>query len=250
MKKVLFAEAKYSVLNIQFLCGSVFMLAVFFIAGTPYVSQIISNGYSVEGIGWISAYVYSVTAESSLLFIPIAASFAAGSGIEDEMKSRYVLFSCIRVKKRNYLIGKIISAALTGGLVVLCAAIVLSAVLFLQLRNIPTIEGSNFSMGIWETIFLSFFRIFLNGSLWALVGNLISLAARNRYLTYAAPFILYYVLTVFQERYYPKYSFLSPRQWAAPVAYHNWICIGILFGLSLFVSSCLMIEMRRRLNHA
>ena len=104
MKKVLFAEAKYSVLNIQFLCGSVFMMAVFLIAGTPYVSQIISDGYSIEGIGWISAYVYSVTAESSLLFVPIAAAFAAGSGIEDEMKSRYVLFSCIRVKKRNYLI--------------------------------------------------------------------------------------------------------------------------------------------------
>ena len=51
---------------------------------------------------------------------------------------------------------------------------------------------------------------------------------RNHYLGYAVPFILYYVLTVFQERYYDKFYILSPRQWAYPSYFGAGVCVGIL----------------------
>ena len=88
---------------------------------------------------------------------------------------------------------------------------------------------------------------FLNGALWALTGSAVSVLTRNHYLGYAGPFVLYYVLTVFQERYYERIYFLSPRQWAYPSYYSPGVCVVILLILGAAVSLLLVKVIGRRL---
>src|SRR5699024_12725668 len=74
-------------------------------------------------------------------------------------------------------------------------------VLLYRLRRLPML-----TLLPYTTLFRS------NGALWALAGSTAAVLTRNHYLGYAVPFILYYVLTVFQERYYDKFYILSPRR--------------------------------------
>ena len=82
-----------------------------------------------------------------------------------------------------------------------------------------------------------------------LAGKILgAVLTRNHYLGYAVPFILYYVLTVFQERYYDKYYILSPRQWAYPSYFGAGVCVGILIFLIAAAGLLLMKLTERRLT--
>ena len=89
---------------------------------------------------------------------------------------------------------------------------------------------------------------FFNGAFWALAGSVVSVFARNCYLGYAVPFILYYVLTVFQERYFGGLHFLSPKQWAYPSYYRPYVCVVILLLLTASAFLLLIKLMERRLT--
>lgn len=93
---------------------------------------------------------------------------------------------------------------------------------------------------------VSFLRLFLNGAFWALIGGTSAVITKNRYMSYAVPFILYYVLTVFQERYYQKAFFLSPRYWAASIYYNDIFCIAILAVGSFFNGTDLYVRNRKK----
>lgn len=251
MGHILTSEFKSSVCNLRFMCGVLLIFIAALIIGHPYAKQLLDTGYSAEGIGWLSAYTYCVTAGNTLLFIPIAAPLAAGGNAELELRTRFSLFYCSRTGKKPYLFGKIIGAAISGGLMVVIAMLLLLGVCFLQVRAIPAAQGQGTdAAGILLSIILSLLRGFLNGALWALVGSLSAVVTRNRYMAYAVPFIFYYVLSVFQERYYQKLFFLSPRYWAAPGHYGNLFCIGILLACSLIAAFLFMWTGKRRLAHA
>lgn len=61
---------------------------------------------------------------------------------------------------------------------------------------------------------------------------------------------IYYVLTVFQERYYQKAFFLSPRYWAASIYYNDIFCIAILAVGSFLTALIFMCAIERRLRYA
>lgn len=185
------------------------------------------------------------------MFIPIAAPFAAGGNAELELRSRFSLFYCSRTGKKSYIWGKTFGAAVSGGLMVCLAMLLVLGATVLWVRKVPLMEGAEVHVSkMVLAMILSLIRGFLNGAFWAVAGSLSAVITRNRYLAYAVPFILYYVLTIFQERYYQKLFFLSPRYWAAPVYYSNFFCIGILLVCTLAAAFLLMWAMKRRLDHA
>lgn len=251
MRHVMAEELRNSIWNLRFLCGVALIVLTAIFAGNPYVKHLLSTGSSLEGPGWFSAYYYSITAANALLFIPIAAPFAAGGCAEAELRSRFALFAYIRSGKKPYCIGKITGLILSGGLMSCLALAILLAIMCVRLGKVPMdAEAAPVLTSIISTLVFSFLRGFLNGALWALVGSLAAVVTRNRYLAYAAPFILYYVLTVFQERYYRKLFFFSPRYWAAPLHYGNLFCIAILFVMCVLASTLLVIALKRRLSYA
>lgn len=111
----------------------------------------------------MAVFIYGISSERMLLFLPLFVPLAAAGNVQEELKSRYAVFLVSRAGKKNYL-----------------------------------------------------------------AGSTAAVLTRNHYLGYAVPFILYYVLTVFQERYYAKLYALSPRQWAYPSYFGAGFCVGIL----------------------
>ena len=252
MRHVIGMEIKDSLKNIRFLAGVLLVLGAALVVGRPYARQLMQHGYSMEGPGWFAAYRYCTCSFQVLLFIPIAAAFAAGDKTERELRSRFALFSYSRSGKRNYLLGKAAGAVVSGGLTVLLAWLILLAVFLISVGN--AVEMGDIQLYtptfLATEILVSLLCGFLNGALWAVVGSLAAVVTHNHYLAFAVPFILYYVLSVFQERYYRGLTFLSPRYWASPVFFGNVFSIVTLFVLCLAGSLALMESVRRRIANA
>ena len=136
---------------------------------------------------------------------------------------------------------KSFGVAFTGGAISVSAAGIALVVFIVICRNIPTLNTLQNISEVISITGIGFIRLFLNGALWSLCGSLTAVLTKNKYLSCAVPFILYYVLTVFQERYYRNYFFLSPKQWASPAYYGNGFCLLAL----LLISSLLALALRK-----
>lgn len=235
--------------NELFWVGTVLLAMLFLASGAPYIETLLRTQYCAEGIGWVKGFRYCTTNENGLLFLPICVPIATGACAETELRTRYALFYCSRTGKKQYYMKKVLESALPGGLMVCLAEILVLLGVYIGLQNITSYTEEIRTGVIVGMILLSLVRGFLNGFFWAGVGSMTAVLTRNHYLAYAMPFVLYYVLTLFQSRYYPKLYFLSPRYWAAPVYYGNLFCITVLFGLCIGCACGLILAVKRRLDY-
>lgn len=244
-------EVKSSIRNLQFLCGVVLIVLVAIVSNKEMLQKILEVGYSPEEPGWFVAYLYFSQGANTLLFIPIAVTLAAGERAEEELHSRFSYFYSIRTGKKEYLVGKAMGLGISGGLMICLAMVILLIVSIVGFGRIPASQGAEYPMtGLVGKIIGDFFRLFLDGAFWALVGGVSAVVTKNRYMAYTVPFILYYVMMVFQERYYQRIFFLNPKYWANPSHYGNLGCICILLVLSLLIEGLLILAIKRRLEHA
>lgn len=234
-------ELRYDFGNRKFCLSVLALCVILWSVAYPYRNHLIATGGSTEGKAWLCIFNYAITSEKSLLFFPLLVPMAVAADTQEELHSRYALFLVNRVGKRNYIRMKCLGAVLTGGMAAVSALGIATVIFVVTCRNIPTLNTSQNMPGVISITVSGFLRIFLNGALWSLCGALASVLTRNKYLSCAAPFILYYVLTVFQERYYSDYFFLSPKQWVSPAYYGNGFCFLAL----LLTSSLLAIAFRK-----
>ena len=240
-------EIRASVFQLRFLTGMILLVMVFLAEAFPYRAWLVESGGSLEGPPWIAVFLYSISSDTALLFLPLTVPLAAAGKAQEELKSRYVLFLTARAGKKRYLAGKIYGAALSGGAMVIAAMVILIAILIPWCADIPDLSAPMAIQSV-KILFPGMVCGFLNGAFWALAGSAAAVITRNSYLGYALPFILYYVLTVFQERYYRNLFFLSPRQWAYPSRYGAGVCAGILLVLGAAAALLLGKVMERRMT--
>ena len=67
-----------------------------------------------------------------------------------------------------------------------------------------------------------------SGALWSAVGLLLGTVTGSKYMAYASPFVLYYVLIILHERYLPDVFILYPKEWIAPSAHWQFGVTGVL----------------------
>ncbi len=246
-KKSFRAQMRASLMNPGFFCGTVLLATVFLIAAYPYREYLLETGGSVEGAAWIAVFACGVASERSLLFLPLLVPLAASAEVSQELKSRYALFLVARTGKKSYVTDKICGTACAGGLMTVLAMTVMLAAAAVWCADIPDLSHGSAVISGWS-ILPDMACGFLNGALWSLVGSAAAVLSRNHYVAYAVPFILYYVLAVFQERYYTELYFLNPRQWAYPSYYGAGVCIVLLTLLGGAASFTLGKLMERRLS--
>lgn len=243
---VLSAEGKSSIFNPGFAAGVLLLTVVFVTAGYSYMEYLLEMGGSVEGAPWIVLFTYCISSDQSLLLLPLFVPLAASGNAQTELKSRFCLFLAERSGKKEYLLGKVSGAAISGGLMTLFSYILTLCIVSIACMNITDVSRNISELPVWNLIF-EFLCGFLNGALWSLAGSAAAVLTKNSYLAYASPFIFYYVMTMFQERYYENLYFLSPKQWAFPSYYGTAFCVFVLLFLDLALSGLLIKSIERRL---
>ena len=92
---------------------------------------------------------------------------------------------------------------------------------------------------------------FCSGAFWSCVGLTFATLTSSKYMAYASPFVLYYVLIILYERYFDALYVLYPKEWTAPTKEWMWGSFGIvllLLELTIIVCLAFGIAAQRRLS--
>ena len=174
-------EIRASVFQLRFLTGTILLVMIFLAKAFPYRAWLVESGGSLEGTPWIAVFLYSISSDTALLFLPLTVPLAAAGKAQEELKSRYVLFLTARAGKKRYLAGKIYGAALSGGTMVIAAMVILIAILIPWCADIPDLSAPMAIQSV-KSLFPGMVCGFLNGAFWALAGSAAAVITRNSYL--------------------------------------------------------------------
>lgn len=253
---VLKTDLKQGFLSVRFVGSVAFLVLIGVFAALGEMSDIKEYiemlGFS-EGInqGGFLMIQRTIQAELYLLAIPLLSPLAFGNAFYEEYESRFLLMSMSRSNICKYICAKITATILTAGMAVMLSQVVIVAIclfmvfpdkeIFLQaagrlLKNIFTVLGIC-SLGA------------LSGSFWALVGGISATLMKSQTMAYTAPFVLFYIFSEFQNRYYRTVYWLSPKEWVCSVHLPEFMKYGIFTAVIAAAALGYALVMKGRMEH-
>lgn len=209
MKKAVLAGFRHA-LGLRFLAGVLVMAAAVGFAGFDAIHRAFQSEYLMPA-GYHTEMIRSaLRSDTAIPFIPMAAVLPFAGSFVDDVKSKFARLFCIRSGWMGYLGSRLMVCFLSGALTVVCGALLAWGTAALML--LPRSEAGEVERGILtETLWL----YALSGGFWAVVGLSLSTLMESKYIAYASPFVLYYLLVILHERYTPALYVLDPVEWIA-----------------------------------
>lgn len=254
---VLKTELKRGICSWRF-AGSVLLILLIGLAGAgesfSVAESYLQMEHSPAGVqqaGWILLQGVSQS-ELFLMAAAMSAAFSYAAVFYEEAENRFVLMSLSRTSYKTYVGTKVFVTAFSGGVCVICAFCLQTIFCILAVFSSGEFFGE-FIGYLGQHMLLSLVQwaglAALSGAFWAVTGGISAVVMKSRYMAYMAPFILYYILSEFQSRYYPELYFLSPREWVVS----KYLSVGVRYGI-LITALCLAggiyaAVMRRRVAH-
>lgn len=186
----------------------------------------------------------ALTSDAMTLTLPIIAALPFTSSFIDDIKSGFVKEYLPRTTKSGYLLGKIFGSLVSGGLSVSLGVLLgylVAALVFSPME--AALEPGAAARPYFEELMGKALLFFCSGAFWSLVGLTLATLTNSKYMAYASPFVLYYVLIILYERYFDTLYVLYPKEWTNPSAFWMWgnagvvlllLELSIIFGLLFF----------------
>lgn len=219
MKKAVIASVKQALGNRGFLIGVIGVITVILLAS---VKEILSafRSETLLSFGYHDELIRSALASDAMaLSLPILSALPYTASFVDDMKSGFIKAYLPRTMVKRYVWSKSIACAVSGGLVLalgLTAAYGIVALMLLPMEaQLVLAKGEKAPQYLWD--FAGRVLMYFNsGALWAMVGMTFATLTNSKYMAYASPFVLFYVLIILYERYFDKLYVLYPREWLSP----------------------------------
>lgn len=180
-------------------------------------------------------------------FVPVLGAIPLAAGYLDDLKSKFVRFCLIRGSYSSYLLFQCFACWLCGSAVLLggVATWGLTSLVFVPMEQVMETYTS-----VSPQIIAKLVLLFVNSGLWAVVGMALSTVMESKYIAYISPFIVYYLLVILYERYFPSAWLLYPRNWLDPKIWPYGVGSAVVFLLELTFFSGLLFYFRgkRRLE--
>ncbi|MBN2879640.1 MAG: hypothetical protein JXN65_08425 [Clostridia bacterium] len=160
----------------------------------------------------------SLRSDIVLMALPIICTLPYTSAFLDEYSSGYIKSYLMKCDKRQYIKGKILAPAISGGLVL--AAGILAFFFIAKLIYSPMENVSEYAIPPFMNVLMYAIKFFFAGALWASVGALLANISLSKYMAYASPFVFFYVLVILQERYFRSLYVINPKEWL--IIDHTW----------------------------
>ncbi len=246
-------------------CRQAFTGAAFFAAILGTVLVLVIGGFqdgwsalrgveqSLLGSGFHRTLLQTaLSSDTMVLTLPILSALPFTASYLDDIRSGFIKEYLPRTRVRDYIVGKQMACLLSGGLALVLGILLfyaLSALILTPLEQAPPkgAEGTDWLSPLMEQCL----RFFCSGAFWSLVGMTMAAATGSKYMAYASPFILYYVLIILCERYFHKLYILNPKEWIAPEeAWVGgvWGMAGLLMELVLIFGGWFTLLAKRRLE--
>ena len=194
----------------------------------------------------------ALQSDTMVLIVPIICALPYTTAFIDDAKSGFIKEYLPRTTIKDYIIGKVLACYLSGGLVIfigIFCAYGLSALIFIPME--AAAEAEAVAPPYLYELFNKSLSFFFTGGFLSLLGMLFATATNSRYMAYASPFIIYYVLIILQERYFDNMYVLYPKEWLNPSdkwILGNWGVILLLLECALITALCFAIAAKRRID--
>ena len=181
----------------------------------------------------------ALSAEGMALALPILCALPYTAVFLDDVKSGFIKAYLPRTTVDGYIMSRALACAASGGLALslgILAAYGIAALLLLPLEAMRDylLEPPGYFRQLLETLLM----FFASGAFWALVGLPFAPLTNSRYMAYASPFVLFYLLVILYERYFDKLYVLYPREWLEPS--DRWVFGRVGVAVLLLELSALM----------
>lgn len=196
-------------------------------------SAVRSNELRAAGAHMV-LFFNALNAQGAMLVLPIFSSLPYTTAYVDDVKSGYIKQYLPRLGTKRYVWEKVATCLITGGLSSLIGIVIAYAILALLL--LPGEVQGKLAKGVLIQLLQKLVLFFVSGSLWSSVGLLLASLTKSRYMAYAGPFVICYVLIIFYERYFNKIYVLYPREWLNPSdkwVFGAWGVVLLLLILSI-----------------
>ena len=245
MKNAVLAGFRHA-LGLRFLAGVLVMAAAVGFAGFDAIHRAFQSEHLMPA-GYHTEMIRSaLRSDTAIPFIPMAAVLPFAGSFVDDVKSKFARLFCIRSGWTGYLGSRLVVCFLSGALAVVCGAILawgMAAMLLMPRMEAGEVERGILTEALWLYA--------LSGGFWAVVGLGLSTLMESKYIAYASPFVLYYLLVILHERYTPALYVLDPAEWISPQARWPFGAIGpaaVVLELTAVFSVLFLIRAERRLR--
>lgn len=183
-----------------------------------------------------------------MFFTPILAGIPFASEYVEDIKSKFVQSVLIRESYSSYLLGHAFTCWFSGSSALLLGVTVAYALVTLIVLPMESVTQNTQEMN--SIVAVQLLLLALNGGLWASVGMAMSTFMESKYIAFASPFVIYYLLVILCERYIPSSYILCPKNWRTPEIwpYDAWGTTAFLLELTLAFSILFAIRAERRLR--
>lgn len=195
---------------------------------------------------------FIITLISSAAFVPfitIAATLPMAGSYVDDVKSKFARYCIFRKSYFEYLVSRFVTCFLSGGTVIVLGIFttyLISYIILLPIEQAVDCVPTKTNYELASRCFV----MFLNGGLWAVIGMAMSTLFESKYIAFASPFVIYYLLVILYERYFPDVFLLYPPNWANPSIwpYTFWGEVVFLLELTLAFGVLFVIRAERRIR--
>lgn len=215
--------------------------------------NVFRNG-GLQPNGFCNQFMLNALKSDAMIFsLPIICSLPYTISFVEDMQSGFIKFCLHRITVKDYLLGKVIACLLSGGLVLIIGALISYGVIVFTFSPMqaPAMPGLEIVPFI-QPFIMQLILFFISGALWSMVGMTAAVATNSKYMAYASPFILYYILIILKERYFPRLYVLYPKEWV--ITGQGWLwgdfgVIMVVLELIMVTSILFVISAKRRLNN-
>ena len=217
MRNTILSSVRQSLCSARFALGAVFIALVLFLSSMDAVTEAFRAEDPLD-CGFHGKFILdALDGDGLTICLPIVCALPYAASFVDDVKTNFLKLYISRTSNRGYILGKAAGCLVSGGAVVvlgLWLAYGVSAALFSPLESPldPDAPDPAYTMTLLRNCGL----IFLSGGFWSLFGMTMSALMESKYIAYAAPFIIYYVLIILCERYFTSLYVVYPKAWLSP----------------------------------
>lgn len=205
----------------------------------------LQNGYHAQLV------ITALSTDWVTLAIPIVCALPFTSAFVDDIKSGYIKQYMPRSGVKPYIKAKLFACGLSGGLVLFFGIFIAFVLAFLVFSPMElALEESVIKEPYLAQVLTISAILFLSGVFWSLVGFTFASLTMSKYMAYASPFIIYYVLIILHERYFENLYVLYPKEWLFPSdtwVLGSWGVLLLLAELTAIISLVFAAVAKRRL---
>lgn len=233
---------------LRVLVGIFAMVAVIALASADSLIRVCRERQMLE-YGYHTNLVLSALQSDTVApFLPILAVLSFSAVYIDDVKSKFARFFLIRTNYTIYLVSRILVCFLSGGIVISAGILLawgLSTLFLLPIEKTATATSESTNL-LLETCVL----LFLDGGFWSVVGMAMSTIMESKYISYATPFVFYYLLVILYERYFSDLFTIYPKNWTDPTAwpFGCWGAAIFLLEMTIIVAVLFAFRAGRRLQ--